>query len=266
MGRVGDEIRLALEQPTQALGELVQGVHQGTQLALNRHFRQGPQVVDLAFLYRQAQLVQRAQCGAHRQPDQYQRRHHQQHQAPQAVHQQAAGQALAGALGLGHANLGDAIQARLTHRLQQADDPDANALVFAVVEARQGRVVVGALRPGRRRRQVLVARDQFPVGVQHLVEDPPGAVVGEDVQRHIGYVGLQPAITLVEAIRDRPCRGQQGAVVRGIGGLAGVPVGTQAGDQQQRAQHQRQAPQQAPAQAAGFTHPGSPAGSPGRGR
>jgi len=269
VGGIGDEARLAFELPPQALGESVERRHQRPQLALHADQWQRPQVIRCAFLHRLAELPQRSQCSADRQPHQHQRGNRQQADAPQGVGQQAARHALAGAEGLGHADLGDAVELRFADRLQQADQAHALALELAVVEARQRRVVVGARDVGSGRRQVLVTADQAPLDVQHPVVDAPGAVVGEGVQRHVGHVGAQHAFMGDQAIGDGPGRGEQGAVVGGIGGGAAVPVGAQAAEQQQQCEQDRQPPQQPRAQAAGerfLSHRAPRAGSRGRGR
>ncbi|VFT42195.1 Uncharacterised protein [Pseudomonas aeruginosa] len=220
------------KQTAQALGEVVQRLHQRAQLTLHLEHRQRAQVVRLALLHLAAQAVQRAQRGAHRQPHQHQRADPEQAQAQQGIGHQAACHALAGALGLGHADLRHAAHARLADWLQQAHHAHVDALVDAVVELRQGRIVVGAQSLGGRRRKILIAGDHAPVDVVDLVEDPPGAVVGEGVQGHVGHVGAQRAVLFVEAVGDRSRRGQQGPVVGGVGRLAAVPVGAQAARQQ----------------------------------
>lgn len=266
VGGIGDELRLPLEQAAQALGEVVQRLHQRPQFMLDLEHRQRPQVVRLALFHLAAQAIQRTQRGAHRQPHQHQRADAEDAQAQQGIGHQAARHALAGAFGLGHADLRHAAHARFADRLQQAHHAYVDALVDAVVELGQGRVVVGAQGIGGCRRKILVAGDHPSVDVVDLVEDPPGAVVGEGIQCHVGDVGAQGAVLLVEPVGDRPRRGQQGPVVGGVGHLATVPVGAQAARQEHQQQEQGQPQQQPSAQTAGISHPAPPAGSRGRGR
>ncbi|MCY1433912.1 hypothetical protein D9M71_499540 [compost metagenome] len=268
MGGLGDELRLALEQAAQTGVELVEGVHQRPQLARQVGLRQRLQVVAGARRHRLAQLLQRAQRQTHRQPHQAQRGERQQAHAPQGADQQLAGHALAGATGLGHADLGNALQVRFADRLQQADHAHRLLAVDAIVEARQRRIVVGALDLRRRRRQRLVAGNQRAERIEHLVVDAPGAVVGEGVQRHVGHIGLELAVAAVQAVGHRARRGQQGAVVGGVGRAPRAPVAAQAAEQQDQCQQQGQPAQQTPAQAAAaqLSHRRPPAGSRDHGR
>ncbi|CAM3925035.1 hypothetical protein PSRE111525_18905 [Pseudomonas reidholzensis] len=266
MGGIGNELRLALELPAQPLGKMIERPHQRPQLALHLDHRQGPQVIRLALLHRRAQALQRTQRGADGEPHHHQCAQRQHAQAQQGIGHQALGHAHPRLLGLGHANLRHAVHVRLADRLEQAHHAHVLAEVTGVVEPRQGRVVIGARRARRRWRQVLVARNQPLVDIQHLVVDAPGAVVGKGVQGHIGHIGTERAVALRQARGNGPRRGQQGPVVGGVGGLAAVPVGTQAAGQHQHHQQQRQVAQQAPAQAGAVTHRGVQAGSRGRGR
>ena len=142
------------------------------------------------------------------------------------------------------------------------------AEIARIVEPRQGRIVIGTRRALRRRRQTVVAGHHAPLEVADLVEDAPLQVIGEGVQRHVGYVGAQLAILGVEPVGDGPRRGQQGAIIGGVGGMAAIPVGAEAADQQRNGQQDGQPAQQPATQAARrqLSHRWLPAGSPGRGR
>ena len=268
VGGVGDELCLALELLAQALGEVVERGHQRAQLILHLNHRQRLQVVRLALFHRRAQALQRAQRGTHRQPHQGQGDQCQQAHAPQGIEQQATGHAHAGHVGLGHADFRHAVHPRLGNRLQQADQAHADAIEFTVIEARQRRIVIGTRRALRRRRQTVVAGHHAPLKVADLVEDAPLQVIGEGVQRHVGNVGAQLAILGVEPVGDGPRRGQQGAIVGRVGGMAAIPVGAEAADQQRNGQQDGQPTQQPATQAARrqLSHRWLPAGSPGHGR
>ena len=266
MGRVGNKLCLALELPAQAFGEVVQRPHQRPEFVLHFNQRQRPQIIRLALLYRRAQTLQRAQRRTHGKPHQQQGPDAQHAQAQQGIGHQAAGHADPGFVGFCDADFCHAIHVRLRHRLEQAHHPHILPLVLGVIEPRQGRVIVGARRPGRRAWQVFVTGNQLLVNIIDLVVNPPGTVIGESVQRHVGHIGTQGAVTLGQPGGDGPRRGQQGAVVGSVCGLATVPVGAQAAGQHQHHQQQCQVPQQAPTQAAVLTHRGLPAGSQGHGR
>ncbi|MNE17067.1 hypothetical protein D3C80_1100360 [compost metagenome] len=266
MGRVGNELRLALELATQALGKVVQGAHQRAQLALYLHHRQRSQVVRLTFLHRCAQALQRPQRGTHGKPHHHQRPQCQHAQAQQGIGHQPSGHTHPRFLGFGYANFCHAVHVRLADRLQQADHTNVLAQVSGVVEPCQCRIVVGARRARRRWRQVLVARNQPLLDIQHLIVNAPRTVIGERVQRHVRHIRAQRTIALRQARGDGSRRSQQGAVVGGVGGLAAIPVGAKAAGQHQHHQQQRQITQQAPAQAAVVTHRGAQANSPDRGK
>ncbi|MCY1536910.1 hypothetical protein D9M68_723860 [compost metagenome] len=238
MGGIGDKLRLALEQATQPVVELVQRIHQRAQFARQLDIRQRTQVVAGAFGHRAPQTFQWTQRGTDCQPHQHQRAERQQPHAPEGAIQQIAGHALTRAQGLGHANLGNAIELRFADRLQQTDHTHALAAVFGIVKMRQRRIIVGAPGTARRRRQILVPGNQHAIQIQHLVIDTPCTVVGEGVQGDVGHVGVQLALFGIQTIGNRPRRGQQRAVVSRVGGAPGAPVGAQAAEQQdQRQQH-----------------------------
>jgi hypothetical protein len=266
VGGIGDELRLALELPAQALGEVVQRLHQGAQFVLHLDHRQRPQVVRLALLDRAAQPLQRAQRRADGEPHQQQRAQAEHAQAQQGIAGQAARHGHPGLFGLGHAHFRHAVHVRFADRLEQAHHTNVLTAVAGTVEARQRRIVVGAQGIPGGRRQILVAGDPLALDVVDLIEDAPGAVVGERVEGQPGHVGTQVAVAHHDPGGDGSRRGQQGTVIGGVGGLAAVPVGTHAAGQHQYHQQQRQVPQQPPAQAVGITHRGFPANSPGRGR
>ncbi|MNZ98277.1 hypothetical protein D3C78_1175540 [compost metagenome] len=261
MGGLGDELRLTLELTAQAFGEMVQGTYQRAQFTLHFDQRQGPQVVGLTLFHRTAQALQRPQRSAHRKPHQHQCAERQHAQTQQGIGHQAAGHAHPRLFGFGHADLGHAVHVRFGDGLEQAHYTHVLTQVARVVEARQGRVIIGARRTRWWRREVFVTGDQALMNVIDLVVDTSGAVVGKGIQGHIGHVGAEGAVTLGQA-RGNGSRGsQQGAVVGGVGRFATIPVGTQTAGQHQHHQQQGQVPQQPPAQADAVTHRDAQAGS-----
>ena len=111
------------------------------------------------------------------------------------------------------------------------------AQVHGVIEPRQGWIIVGAGRAGRRAGQVFVTGNQFLINIIDLVINAPGTVVGKSVQGHIGHIGAEGAVHLGQAGGNGACRGQQRAVISGVGGFATVPISAHAAGEHQ--QHQQ---------------------------
>jgi len=263
MGGVRNKLRLTGELPAQALGKMIECLYQWPQLALHRHQRQWPQVIHLALLHGIAQTLQRAQCRTDGKPHHQQRPQPQHAQAQQGVRHQATGHCHPRLVGLGYTDFRHAVHAGFAHSLEQAHHTHVLAQIGAVIEPRQRRIIIGARRACRRRRQVFITGNQPLVDIVDLIVNTPGAVVGKGIKGNVGHIRTQAAITLRQPGGNGARRCQQGTVIRRIGRLATIEISTQAACQHQHHQQQRQVPQQAPAQAVELKHRGLPANTPG---
>ncbi|SVK52031.1 Uncharacterised protein [Acinetobacter baumannii] len=241
---VGAEAFLTRHHQPQPFDVTIKGHQQRLHLRPGKNPRQRRQFARIAPQHDAGEFTHRLQHPLEQRERQDQGQHHHRTLAQQRRDHHLPRQVTTRFQGFRHQNGRHAAHARLVDRLKQRRHADRPAEVFRIVEMHQCRIEGGAWNVGRQRRQIVIARDAFPLRRDHLVIELIVHVALEAVEHHIRHIDRQLAFAHHQPLRHGARRRQQRAIVGQGGGAHGAEVVGVDRDAAQRQQRQAKKQQQ----------------------
>jgi len=246
MRRVGDQLLPARLQHLDAAGVVVESGEQ------RRHLGRHPGEIDRREIGRRpgrdarAQALERAQAADERVPDQHRRGDDEQRLPHQRIGNDALRQRLPRLAGFGDDDRDrSGRERRAVELLVQGHEVDRLAAVLGAVRHRL--VAIGHRH--RRHRQVVVAGDGLAARRHDAIEDALLHVRFEQLQRRVGQVDVDLALSHVDVFGDRFGRSGEKAVEGAVGNGDGGAIGEPGVEEQQSQQRDQQPEQQLDPQA-----------------
>ena len=213
MGGIGAKALLPGHQLAQSGQLTIERLHQRPGLLPREQIRQGGKIGGVAAQDLPRQTAHRGEQPFEQQISEQQGEHHQRPLSQQGRPEQLLRQLLATEQGFRHRDAGHAVDAPLTHRLQQHHGADWRLLIEPVVEVGERRIAVGQWRTVRHGGQIVKAGDDPIVDAAHLIEEAIAHVALEAVEHHIGHIHPEAAFGCRQPLGNCAGRGEQGAII-----------------------------------------------------
>ena len=153
-------------------------------------------------------------------------------------------QPAAGLQRFGNIDLRHAHDAPFVDGLQQARHANCLTAIFGMIKPCQRRIELSSRGGGRHRGQIVIAGNDLPLRVKHLVIEAIVHVELEAVQHHPGHIHLQLSSAHHQPLGHRPRRRQQGTIVGLRRRLQRADVAIKRGESPQQDQRQAEKQQQ----------------------